>query len=377
VNVCLLVTGLGAGRVPGALLEHLGALDEGLRVTVALTEPGPLATDDPRLARASVVTVADAVASGGFDVALAVGWRSAVSLFRVPASRYALYLAELEHRAFGPGDPEAIPAALALDLPVDFVVEGRWLADEVSALRPEARVRIVRPGVRPAAGSTSPSAAGRLRVLPEGPAAEAALAAMSEPHDVAGAVADADVVLMLSTNDGVLGTPLAGFASGATAIVTPVPGHDELVRHRVNGLVADPDDERGAARWLDVLARDAQLLASLREGAARTAGAWPSVEAAAADFRGVLEELVRDEPPADVRWPVRLMEDAVGRTTVLREHMRSLDEAVVRARESAAEAQALVRVVRAPVVRGKARLRGLATKPALKPLRWLWRLLRG
>ena len=375
MNVCLLVTGLGAGRVPPALLEHLGALGDDVRVVVAVTEPGPVATDDPRLSRASVVAVADAVSSSErFDVALATGWRTAVSLFRVPAARHALYLSELEHRAFGPGDPEGIPAALALDLPVDFIVEGRWLANEIRELRPEARGRIVRPGV---VRSDPAPASPRLRVLPEGPAAEAALAGMSEPFEVAGALGEADVVLMLGTHDGVLGAPLAGFASGATAVVTPVPGHDELVQHRVNGLVADPDDARGAARWLDLLARDESLLASLRSGAARTAGEWPSVEAAAASFRAVLDEFVREEPPADVRWPVRLMEDAVARTTIVREHMRFLDESLARAEKSAAEAQAFLRAVRAPVVRARGRLRVWRGHAALGPLRRLWRALRG
>jgi len=358
VNVCLLVTGLGGGRVPRALLDHVGVLGDDVRVVVAVTEPGVLGTDDPRLASASIVPVSEAVGASRFDVAVATGWRSAASLFRVPATRHVLYVAELEHRAFGPGDPEGIPAALALDLPVDFVVEGRWLAEEIMALRPEARVRVVRPGVArssPAAGSA------RLSVLAEGPAAEAALAAMSEPHEVAARVGDADVVLMLSSRDGVLGAPLAGFACGATAVVTPVPGHDELVQHRVNGLVTDPDDVRGAARWLDLLARDGELLASLREGAARTVEEWPTIEAAADEFRAALAEIAASEPPDDARWPVRLMDDAIARTTVVREHMRYLDEALRRAEQAAAPVE---------------RVRALARRPALRPFARVWRKLR-
>jgi hypothetical protein len=165
---------------------------------------------------------------------------------------------------------------------------------------------------------------------------------MSEPHAPARAADEADVVVALSADDGVLGAPLAGFAAGATAVVAGTPGHDELVRHRVNGLVAEPADPRDAARWLDALSRDRELLAALRAEALRTAGDWPSHDDAAARFRSVLVELVEGDPPEDARWPVRLMEDAIAQAAVLREHVEVQHAALARADAAAAEARDVV-----------------------------------
>ena len=62
---------------------------------------------------------------------------------------------------------------------------------------------------------------------------------------------------------------------------------------------------------------------------------------------------------------------------IVREHMRFLDESLARAEKSAAEAQAFLRAVRAPVVRARGRLRVWRGHAALGPLRRLWRALRG
>src|SRR5689334_748575 len=123
MRLCLLVTALDAGRVPEALLEHVSALGDGFEVTTV-----------------SPVSLLDAVDGPEFDIAVAGDWRACSDIFRVPAARYALYLRDLEHRRMAPGDPEAIVAAIVHDLPLDLIVEAQWLVDELSLLRPEARV---------------------------------------------------------------------------------------------------------------------------------------------------------------------------------------------------------------------------------------------
>ena len=357
MRLCLLVT----GPVPEALREHVSALGSDVEVT---TVAGPAAP-------------AGAVDGPGFDIAIAGDWRACADVFRVPAARHALYLRDLEHRRMAPGDPEAIVAAIVHDLPLDLIVEAQWLADELSSLRPEARVRLVRPGV---AAPVEPVAApGPLRVLIAGDdgeraSAEAALAAMSEPHASAEAPSEADVVVLLSNRDGMLGAPLAGFAAGATALVTPAPGHDELVLHRVNGLVTDPDDDRGAGRWLDTLARDRELLAGLRAEAHRTALAWPSREAAAAEFASVLEELAGTEPPADLRWPTRLVGDALAQATVVRGYVAEQETA---AREGWAAADRSAEVVRSAGVPLDGQAIGLARRAHRLGQSSLLRRLRG
>jgi hypothetical protein len=135
------------------------------------------------------------------------------------------------------------------------------------------------------------------------------------------ALGEADVVVMLSAVDGVLGAPLAGFAAGATAVVGPAPDAADLVRHGENGFVADADDPRGAARFLDLLARDRDLLGRLCEAARATAAAWPTPEKAAGEMEAALRRLLDEDPPDHAGWPVRLMGDAVAAAAVFgREH---------------------------------------------------------
>ena len=98
------------------------------------------------------------------------------------------------------------------------------------------------------------------------------------PHQMADAYRRSDVVLKLSSVEGVFGPPLEGFHCGATCVVTPVTGHDEYVVHGYNGLLTDWDDLRGTARQLDLLARDRDLLQFLRTNALQTARAWPDWE---------------------------------------------------------------------------------------------------
>ena len=95
--------------------------------------------------------------------------------------------------------------------------------------------------------------------------------------DRAARYGSADALVMLDPVDGGLGAPLEAMHAGVTVVVLPAGGHAELVHHLVDGVVADPDDARGIARWLDQLASDRELLARLREGALTTPRRrWPA-----------------------------------------------------------------------------------------------------
>jgi hypothetical protein len=307
-------------------------------------------------------------------------------LFAVPAARYAFWVDRLAWRAMGTWQAERFAAQLAYDLPVDFLATGDWLAAELRDLRPDARCFVVPRGVDPqvfsgaapgaapggslaavvasdaiapasaaavASGAIAP-AAGRtpLRVVVDDrhaadPAASderAAVAAAAGPLDVvyleagdaardrAAKLARADVVLMLSPVEGALGGPLEGFLAGATCIVAPAPDAADLVRHDENGIVADPDDVRGTARWLDQLAADPARLVRLRRGAQETGSAWPSTATAADRLFAALEQVVAEPPPARSEWPVRLMGDAIGGAAVFRQEIAAMTAEVNRLR---------------------------------------------
>jgi glycosyltransferase involved in cell wall biosynthesis len=273
-----------------------------------------------------------------FDIAIATWWETAFSLFELNAERYAYFVQSLEDRFYHPDEAERIGASLTMDLPVDFITEARWIADTIRETRPEARVFYVRNGIDkhafPLPGKLEVRRNGPLRVLVEGYAgvwfkgvesAAYAAAAMKEPHHVTLVVPDAeaagvelpadellgplsreqmselygrtDVVLKMSSVEGMFGPPLEGMHRGATCVVSPVTGHEEYVEHDWNGLVTDWDDLRGTARELDLLAADRGYLHFLRTNAVETARAWPSWEQSGMFMAAALHRIA-ELPPA-------------------------------------------------------------------------------
>jgi glycosyltransferase involved in cell wall biosynthesis len=274
-----------------------------------------------------------------FDIAVCTWWETAFSLFELDADRYAYFIQSLEDRFYYLEQPERIGAALTLDLPVDFITEASWIAKTIEAIRPEARVFLVRNGIDkatfPLPDAVEPRPDSRpLHVLVEGHSqvwfkgvaqAAYAAAAMKQPHHLTIVTADreflpsdvtadeivgpvprdemselyarSDVVLKMSSVEGMFGPPLEGFHRGATCVVTPVTGHDEYVVHGWNGLVTEWDDPSGTAGALDVLAADRRLLHLLRINAVETARAWPSWEQSSQFMAAALRRIHRLPPP--------------------------------------------------------------------------------
>jgi glycosyltransferase involved in cell wall biosynthesis len=312
-----------------------------------------------------------------YDVALATWWETAEHLLELRAARHACFVQSLEDRFYDRESPWRTAAGLALDLPVRYVTEARWIADTLEALHPGEKVFYVRNGLAKTlfglADAPPTRRDGPLRVLIEGSPnvpfkgvreALAACGAMTEPRHVtlvagdgsgaavAGAVdrvagpvsqqelarlyADADVLLKLSRVEGMFGPPLEAFHRGATCIVTPVTGHDEYVVHGENGWVVDWDDAYGTARALDLLAADRVLLHRLRWGALATARSWPSWEQQGQVMAAALLALHREPPPSGVAASRRLARDLAA---ALCEGERLSAELTV-TRERAARAQA-------------------------------------
>jgi glycosyltransferase involved in cell wall biosynthesis len=281
----------------------------------------------------------DQVADVEWDFALATWWETAPALWRLNARRRGVFLQSLEERFYGDRDVLArLGAASVLGLPVDYVTIGDWMRDALAELRPDARCVVVRNGIDKTV--FAPPAAprrfddGPLRVLVEGnpgmwlkavpEAIEAAKAMTSEsvvtvvaaePERAEGLGADRvaggldaagmaalyaehDVLLKLSRVEGVALPPLEAMHVGTPCVVTPHTGHEEYVRHGVNGLVVGFDDPGAATAALDALARDRELLARLSQGALATATAWPNVNQSTDQLAAALENLADAPPPA-------------------------------------------------------------------------------
>jgi O-antigen biosynthesis protein len=346
-SVCFILGDLGPSGGAGAAVRHARGLaeDHGWDVSLALW-PGVTATAIPPGIRHVTTDEARAVS---YDVAVATWWRTAYDLLAIPARRHAYFVQQFEERTYLPGDVERFGAIATHDLPVAFLTEAVWIAEELAELRSEAPCFHVPNGIdkrRFAPPGSTPATVGPLRVLVEGSPglwfkgiqdAAAALELTREPvattlvtpervdpdtcarfdHVVgpldhaamADAYREADVLLKLSRVEGVFTPPLEAFHCGVPCVVWPVTGHDEYIRHGVNGAVVDFDDLVGAAGWLDLLARDRGLLAKLGRGALETATAWPSWDESTLAFAAAICQIVNGPPPAAGAGAARLLAD--------------------------------------------------------------------
>jgi glycosyltransferase involved in cell wall biosynthesis len=340
-----------------------------------------------------------------FDVAVATWWETTFSLFSVPAQRYAYFVQSLEDRFYKDIQAERLGAALTLDLPVAFITEARWIRDTLAALRPDTPCFLVRNGidkdvfVSPA--EVEPNVDQPLRILIEGypsvwfkgvnQAAAAASAVRGDrrvtvvtperelvdapadrvigpiPHTgMADLYADTDVVLKLSSVEGMFGPPLEGFHMGATCVTTEVSGHDEYIVHGHNALLCDWDDLHGTTRHLELLGRDRRLLHELRCNALATARGWPSW-AQSTQFMALALRRVADLPAPDpIAAAQAMMRDLRGGLEQYNVHLQERAEFAI-------EAAKLERVKRLPLVAQANRAR--QTRTGRMAIRLLRRLL--
>ncbi len=265
-----------------------------------------------------------------FDFVFATWWQTAFQLWRLQSRVYGYFNQSYESRFHE--EPELKRAnRCTYALPLLFVTEARWLGEFIQTLQPTAPVVVVPNGLSrdffPVRESV-PAAGAKLRVLVEGPYAQRFNGvqdsfAILEGLDVdigwltsnsdgvrpkvsgrAVTVHEAipiaevrhvlekyDVMLKLSTVEGVFGPPLEMFSQGGTAITYPVTGYDEYIRHNENALVAPPFKRDQIAGFVQQLARDPALLERLRTNALATARAaidWPE---SGARFHQALSEL--------------------------------------------------------------------------------------
>ncbi len=355
MRVAFLVNDLQLSGGVGVVIQHARRLSlmNGWDVTLVLVreEEGPSWHGYEHLPHLHIRSREQALQES-YDVAVATWWETTFTLFELSADRYAYFVQSLEDRFYHPDEAERLGAGLTLGLPVTFITEARWISETLAQLRPDAPCYLVRNGIDKGVFAPleqlTPSISGPLRILIEGSphawfkhvrAAIGAAAAMCEPHTVtvvcgdhaalgdvpadlvigplshrelAEVYGETDVVLKLSSVEGMFGPPLEGFHRGATCVVTPVTGHDEYVEHGVNGLLVDWDDELGTARQLDLLARDRELLHLLRSGALQTARAWPSWDQASQFMAAALLSIRREPAPASPLAAAHLLADLRG-----------------------------------------------------------------
>ncbi len=417
MKVAFLVNDLQLSGGVGVVVQHARRLSEmdGWDVTLVQVreDDGPSWHGYEHLPHLHVRSREEALTEH-YDVAIATWWETTFTLFELSAERYAYFVQSLEDRFYRHEEAGRLGASLTFDLPVSFITEAGWIVDTLKGLRPDAPCHLVRNGIDKdifaPAERVEPADGGPLRIMIEGSpgawfkhvhSAIHAAAAMREPRHVTVVCGDrktlgevpadevvgplshpemaelyerTDVLLKLSSVEGMFGPPLEGFHKGATCVVTPVTGHEEYVVHGVNGLLCDWDDLRGTARQLDLLARDRELLHRLRSNALATAREWPDWEHSSALMASALLAILRDPAPCASAPSARMLADLRGGLEIYESQLRERTDFAHRA------ARFERRVKR---IRGSRPGRVLIairrhrfTRKALRPLRPLYRRLR-
>ncbi len=314
------------------VLEHARhlAVEHDFDVTVIVTADRRVESL-PSYAEGLVVVPMRQLDGNPFDIAIATWWETVYSLPNVAASRYAYFLQSMEDRFYDVTQPGLrAKAGLTHVLPLTFITTSRWIKDQLALLHPTAPCFYVRPGIAKEIfaprNEVDVALDSPLRIVMEGDVrwwlkgmsdAINAVRLMSEPRhvtlvtarapeatdlngiddvhvgltqrEVAAHFAASEVILKLSRVEGLSAPPLEAFHMGATAILTPVTGHEEYAIHGWNALLVGFDDLRGTARALDLISRNRRLLHFLRVNALETARAWPDTRQASALLAATLQ----------------------------------------------------------------------------------------
>lgn len=316
------------------IVQHAAYLhDQGYDVTLAVQEPftaQTLAWHD-RTSRLRCVPI-DAAKSEVFDLVIATWWKTALELRHFNAPRYAYFVQSIESRFYPVAD---VPLRALVDatyqLPVSYVTEATWIRDYL-AKDYDHEVALVRNGIRkdvyrtmgPAMAPRDPNR--QPRVLVEGhfgvsfknTALGVRLAREAGAKDIwmlTGTPVNwvpgvsrvfsrvpmnvtpeiyrsCDILVKLSTVEGMFGPPLEIFHCGGTAIVFDVTGHDEYIVDGHNACVVRCGDMDGVVTTLRRLLNDRAELTRLQLGALQTAESWASWDVSSAAFRDWVEKVL-------------------------------------------------------------------------------------
>lgn len=334
MKICFLVGSVAISGGTYVILQHAAHLRrQGHEVTLAIQEPFTRET----LAWHDEAEGLECVPFGDgqkrrYDVVIATWWKTALEIAAFAADHHAYFVQSIESR-FYPRHEEPLRQLVdrTYELPLCYSTEASWIQSHLrDHYRQEAT--LVRNGIRKDVYAVAGEAFGdrdatRLpRVLVEGhfgvPFKNTALAIQlarragakdvwlltgSEVRWIPGVTRvfskvpmkqtpaiyrSCDVLIKLSTVEGMFGPPLEMFHCGGTAVVFDVTGHDEYIRHDVNSLVVRTGDIDGVVAAVGGLLRDRRLLRRLQQGAVDTAAAWPSWEQSSREFQRWIEESV-------------------------------------------------------------------------------------
>jgi len=334
MRICFLVGSVAISGGTYVILQHAAHLCRvGHKVTLAIQEPftrASLAWHD-QAEGLECVPFQDAQ-KVAYDVVIATWWKTALDIGSFVAEHRGYFVQSIESRFYPPSEaPLRRLVNRTYELPVCYSTEATWIQSHLR-VQYGHRAALIRNGIRKdiygldGRAICLRSSSSQPRVLIEGhfgvpfkntiPAIQIAKKAGARNlwiltgsdvrwvpgvkkvfsrvpmTDTPAIYRSCDVLVKLSTVEGMFGPPLEMFHCGGTAVVFNVTGHDEYIQHDVNALVAETGDVTGVVERLARLLSDRPLLRRLQEGAVSTAARWPSWEKSSYEFQRWIEETV-------------------------------------------------------------------------------------
>ncbi len=339
-KICFLVGSVALSGGTYVILQHASYLrDQGYEVTLAVQEPFDRHTFSwhDRTDRLRIVPFIEGQGEH-FDLVVATWWKTALELFTFHAPRYAYFVQSIESR-FYPDQEEPLRKLVdaTYRLPVSYVTEASWIVRYLKESFHQD-VSLVRNGIRKdiytmEGRSLETRCQGRPRVLVEGhfgvPFKNTALAihvarkaGASDIWVMTGSPVDwipgvsrvfsrvpihktpeiyrsCDILLKLSTVEGMFGPPLEMFHCGGTALVFDVSGHEEYIRANDNAIVIKDRNINHAISELRRLLSDQERLLTLQHKAGETARAWPGWAQSSEEFSQWVGNVLKQPPSTD------------------------------------------------------------------------------
>lgn len=322
------------------IVQHAAYLhDQGYDVTLAVQEPftaQTLAWHD-HASRLRCVPI-DAAKGETFDLVIATWWKTALELRHFNSPRYAYFVQSIESRFYPASE---VPLRALVDstyrLPVAYVTEATWIRDHLKTtdghdaglvrngirkdvyrttgpvISPRNRKRQPRVLVEGHFGVSFKNTALGVRLAREAGAKDIWLLTGTPVKWVPGVsrvfsrvpmnvtpeiYRSCDILVKMSTVEGMFGPPLEIFHCGGTAIVFDVTGHDEYIVDGQNACVVRRGDMDGVVTTLRRLLNDRAELARLQAGALQTAEAWVSWDESSSTFKNWVDVSL-DGPTVD------------------------------------------------------------------------------
>jgi len=308
------------------IIQHASYLrNQGYDVTLAVQEPFTDATltwhdEAPKLRCLSI----DQAMQEVFTLVIATWWKTAFELSKFNAKRHAYFVQSIESKFYPESEkPLRDLVDATYHFPIEYVTEATWIQKTLAGDF-NRNTALVRNGVRKDVYSKEGIVSlprptvGQPRILVEGhfgvsfknTALGVQLAKEAGAKDIwvltgspikwlpgvskffsripmvktAEIYRSCDILIKLSTVEGMFGPPLECFHCGGTAIVFDVSGHDEYIVNGKNAVVIPTGRTADVVTALKKLIDDREELLRLQEGASITANKWPSWQDSSALF---------------------------------------------------------------------------------------------